>query len=112
MWLDTNHEPVIKETTHAIWRRIREIPFSIQIKPENRIKDLAEQLKEKELSGILNWALEGCAMWKKHGLPMPDAIKRATAKYRIEMDEIGTFLEECITPDQDSSISLVLQREL
>ncbi len=47
------------------------------------------------MSGILNWALEGCLEWQKEGLDIPDEVKRATEEYRVEMDVLGEFLTAC-----------------
>jgi putative DNA primase/helicase len=70
VWLAANYKPEIRGTDYAIWRRIRLIPFTVTIPPEEQIPDLAEQLKE-ELSGILNWALEGLRDWLANGLAAP-----------------------------------------
>jgi len=95
-WLVTNHKPVIRGTDQAIWRRIRLIPFNYTV-PEN-LKD--EALPEKllaELSGILNWAIEGCLAWQTEGLGIPEEVREATCEYREEMDLLGGFMSErCI----------------
>lgn len=58
-------------------------------------KELQEKLRS-ELPGILNWALEGCLMWQRNGLPIsPETIATATAVYRTEMDIFSNFLDEC-----------------
>lgn len=94
IWLRTNHKPTIRGTDHAIWRRVRLIPFTVTIPDEEQDKHLPEKLLT-ELPGILSWAIQGCLDWQQTGLGMPDEIKQATAKYRGEMDILGTFLEEC-----------------
>jgi putative DNA primase/helicase len=48
----------------------------------------------EELPGILAWAVRGCTAWQRDGLPLPEAIQRATGEYRQEMDTIGTWMEE------------------
>ncbi|MDR3587511.1 MAG: phage/plasmid primase, P4 family [Desulfosporosinus sp.] len=99
LFLATNHKPQIKGTDHAIWRRINLIPFEVTIPTEERDRNLPLKLR-KELSGILNWTLEGCLQWQKEGLGIPDEVKVATNFYRDEMDVIGDFLaDRClITP--------------
>jgi putative DNA primase/helicase len=94
VWLAANHKPTIKGTDHAIWRRIKLIPFDVQIPEPERDKDLADKLAT-ELPGILNWAIKGCLEWQRIGLAEPEEIKKATAAYRAEMDIIADFLEEC-----------------
>ena len=43
------------------------IPFDVTIPPEQRDKNLTEKLIA-ENAGILNWLIQGYAMWKKEGL--------------------------------------------
>lgn len=94
LWLATNHKPTIRGTDHAMWRRIRLVPFTVTIPEEERDLQLAEKLRA-ELPGILNWAIEGCLTWQRDGLGVPPAIRAATEAYRSEMDVLGGFLEEC-----------------
>jgi putative DNA primase/helicase len=94
IFLAANHKPVIRGTDHAIWRRIRLIPFSVQIPKAEQDKELPEMLKA-ELSGILNWALEGCILWQDQGLNPPQEVCDATQGYREEMDPLADFLTEC-----------------
>lgn len=95
LFLVTNYKPIIKETLPAIWDRVRLIPFDVTIPADKRDKGLYERLKQ-ELSGILNWALEGCLAWQSEGLETPKAIREATEAYRIDMDPIAGFIrDEC-----------------
>nr|MDP9479407.1 phage/plasmid primase, P4 family [Actinomycetota bacterium] len=94
-FLCTNHKPEIRGTDNAIWRRIRLIPFTETIPPAEQDKKLPEKLRS-ELPGILAWAVEGCLEWRREGLHAPEAVRKATAGYRSEMDVIGAFLrDEC-----------------
>jgi len=96
VWLAANYKPEIRGTDWAIWRRIRLIPFTVTIPPEEQIPDLADQLKS-ELSGILNWALEGLRDWLANGLQPPPEVVEATEAYRAEMDIVGLFIQDaCI----------------
>ncbi len=97
VWLAANYKPEIRGTDYAIWRRIRLVPFTVTIPPEEQIPDLADQLKE-ELSGILNWALEGLRDWLANGLQPPPEVTEATEAYRAEMDIVGLFVQDaCVT---------------
>lgn len=91
--LVTNHRPEVRGTDEAIWRRIRLIPFMVTIPADERDPDLPGRLRS-ELSGILNWALEGCAAWQRDGLGLPDAVAAATTSYRSDSDAVGRFLDE------------------
>jgi P4 family phage/plasmid primase-like protien len=100
LFLATNHKPIIRSTDHAMWRRIRLIPFAVQIPEQEQDKDLADKLKA-ELPGILAWAVRGCLDWQRSGLGTADAVEKATASYREEQDILGAFIEECciVGPD-------------
>jgi putative DNA primase/helicase len=104
MFLAVNHKPEIRGTDVAIWERIRLIPFTVYIPPEDRDKQLGEKLRQ-ELPGILAWAVRGCLAWQKDGLQPPDAVLHATEAYRNEMDVIGRFLEACcVVAPGDTSV--------
>jgi putative DNA primase/helicase len=94
IFLAANHKPVIQGTDTAIWRRIRLIPFTVQIPEIEQDRELPDKLKA-ELPGILNWAIEGCINWQNHGLTPPQAVQDATQNYRQEMDTLADFLAEC-----------------
>lgn len=99
VWLATNYKPVIKGQDDGIWRRIRLIPFlaSFPVGDPRRDEHLGRKLSA-ELSGILNWAIEGCLNWQTAGLGIPDAVKKATSEYKNEMDTISQFLEaRCVS---------------
>jgi putative DNA primase/helicase len=96
LWLGTNHKPVIRGTDHAIWRRVRLVPFDVVIPDEEQDHQLVDKL-QAERSGILRWAVQGCLDWQRDGLGTPDEVRRATAQYRGEMDPLGDFLlERCV----------------
>ena len=99
IFMATNHKPKIRGADNGIWRRIKMIPFTVTIPPAQRDKKLTEKLIA-ENSGILNWLIQGYAMWKKEGLKEePDAIRDANAEYRMDMDIVGTFVNDCIEID-------------
>lgn len=80
---------------NGIWRRIKIIPFDVTIPPEQRDKNLTEKLIS-ENAGILNWLIQGYAMWKKEGLGDADAVSKANEEYRMDMDAVGTFVNDCL----------------
>jgi putative DNA primase/helicase len=105
LWLATNHKPQIRGTDHAIWRRIRLIPFDITFhapetgKTPQQDPTLPGRLRE-EATGILAWAVRGCLTWQSSGLGAPDAVRDATEAYRSEMDVLAMFFEECCVFDK------------
>jgi putative DNA primase/helicase len=105
LWLCGNHKPRIHGTDHAIWRRIKLIPWMVTIPDHEQDKDLPDKLKT-EWPGILAWAVEGCLDWQRNGLTTPDEVQAATADYRKEMDVLGDFFENCVVLDSNDMASL------
>ncbi len=94
LWLGTNHRPTIRGTDTAIWRRVRLIPFTVTIPPEERDRELPAKLRA-EAPGILRWAVEGCLAWQREGLCPPADVTCATDAYRQDEDRLGAFIAEC-----------------
>lgn len=109
--LVTNHKPEVKGTDHAIWRRLRLVPFTVQFldheAPENAGKEIPPHLRidrhlhealRAERPGILAWLVRGCAEWLRNGLPSPPAVLAATKQYREDQDVVGEFITtRCVT---------------
>lgn len=98
IWIATNHKPVIRGTDVGIWRRIRLIPFEVNIPKEKVDKNLKYKLRE-EMPQILRWAVEGCMLYAKEGLEMPKCVQDATAAYKSEMDLLQAFTDSCVIID-------------
>lgn len=98
IWIATNHKPVIRGTDVGIWRRIRLIPFEVNIPKEKVDKNLKYKLRE-EMPQILHWAVEGVRLYAREGLEMPECVKKATDEYKSEMDLLQTFADACIVID-------------
>lgn len=97
LWLSTNHKPEIRGTDHAIWRRIRLIPFTVTFTddgPARKDPDMERKL-EAELPGILAWAVVGCLDWQRQGLKPPPAVVEATNNYQAEMDVLAAWMNDC-----------------
>lgn len=91
--LVTNHRPQITEATHAIWRRVHLVPFSVKITEAERDETFKDRLWE-ERAGILRWLVDGCLEWQTEGLNPPPSVRSATEEYRREEDSFGAFLDE------------------
>lgn len=98
IWIGTNHKPVIRGTDVGIWRRIRLIPFEVNIPKEKVDKNLKYKLR-KELPQILKWAVDGCIKWQTEGLTLPACVEKATNEYKVEMDILANFIDSCLEID-------------
>jgi len=105
LWMFGNHKPVISGMDHGIWRRINLIPFTVTIS-ENKKRPQEEMMKEfkGEISGILNWALEGWRDFRENGLVVPEAVEKATSEYKSESDTLEAFLEEKSKPNNAAKV--------
>lgn len=111
LWLVGNHKPQITDTTLSIWRRVKLIPFTVTIPHKEIDPDLSIKL-EKELPGILAWAVKGCLDWQKNGLNEPDIVIDATSAYRHESDILGDFIEDCCILEPLANIAKSELKEL
>lgn len=94
IWLAANHKPPVKDHTEAFWRRMKLIPFTVRIPDERKDKGLRASIIDRELPGILNWALAGFRNWQQRELVEPSAVTQATETYREESDVIGAFIHD------------------
>lgn len=94
IWLAVNRKPRIIGTDNGIWRRIHLLEFNRTF-DENTADKLLEQKLDAELSGILNWMLEGYWQWREHGLKRPEIVTNSTQTYRNESDSLSAWIDEC-----------------
>lgn len=94
--LVTNNKPVVTESSNAIWRRLRLIPFDVIIPEARQDRHLTEKLVA-EWPGILAWAVRGCIQWldRQCDLEFPQMVLEATADYRNDSDHVADFITEC-----------------
>jgi len=105
IWVATNHKPIIRGTDFGIWRRIKLIPFEVTIPKDKVDKNLKYKLRD-EFPQILAWAVEGCIKWQKYGIDEPEIVMDAVKEYKVEMDLLASFIEQCIEIDYDSADSI------
>jgi len=103
IFLVTNFLPKISNSGHSIWRRIKIINFDVIISKAEQDKDLTNKLKT-ELSGILNWAIEGCLEWQKSSLKEPQEVTNAVNKYKTSVDSANVFVKNCCILSPQSNV--------
>jgi putative DNA primase/helicase len=113
LWLAANHAPHVNDLDAAMWRRILRIPFEHVIPEKERDPKIKAMLKNPKIAGptILAWAVEGCLKWQQDGLKVPAKIKAATEKYKLDMDPLKEFFEECCQFGQQYTAFVVQLRE-
>lgn len=95
LWMATNHRPIIRGTDKGIWRRLVIVPFKYTV-PDSQVDKHLEQKLEKELPGILNWALAGTQAWLQEGLQLPQVVIDEGKSYQKQMNIIDQFISDCI----------------
>jgi len=108
--LVTNHLPKVAGDDPAVWRRLRVIPFDVEIPSEDRDPRLDEAL-QLEADVVLSWAVDGLRDYQdRGGLDEPPAVLVATGNYQQASDAVARFIaEECVT---SSAVMKVRAREL
>ena len=97
LWIYGNHRPDVRGNDQGIWRRIKLIPFEVQIPDQEKDPKLLEKLLQElpnENPGGRS-AEVVCRGVAKSGREPPQVVVDATAEYREEEDVIGEFLTDC-----------------
>ena len=110
LWLSTNNKPVVKDSSHGFWRRVRLIPFnSCFANSPNRDPHLSAKLAA-EAPGILAQLVRYAKLVHSEGEgKVPECIEAARDEYRTDSDELGRFLAENTVAAQNKNL---LKREL
>ena len=105
IFIDTNHLPNVTDRTLFESGRLKIIPFTRHFEDHEQDKTLKTTLMQPEnLSGILNWCIEGYKLYKVEGLDEPDEVKTATEEYRVDSDRIAQFMAQCLKKEKGSEI--------
>jgi putative DNA primase/helicase len=100
LWLASNSKPRIIDQSEAMKRRIKLVPFTVQIPEEDVDIKLPEKLWA-EREGILAWCVKGALEWQKKGLCHPAKVREASKEYFADEDPLGQWLKECTEDGQN-----------
>jgi putative DNA primase/helicase len=89
-----NHKPRLTSVDEAMRRRLLLVPFTVQIPPGERDRELPCKL-QAEWPAILRWCVTGCLAWQQDGLAPPAVVREATDAYFADQDTLGQWLEDC-----------------
>jgi len=102
--MSTNHLPRIDDDTVAVWRRLRIVPFTVEIPEDEWDNDLKDKLRA-EADAVLTWVIEGWRNYREQGMATPKAVLAATGEYKAESDAVGRFIaDECLTGGAQSAV--------
>lgn len=105
IWLTANDMPDVT-ASDSMFRRIRAIPIDRPIPVEERNRYLVEEIvnDRSEVSGILNWCLEGCLAWQTEGLGTTKKVEETTLAYKKEMNPVASWIDENCEFDPEAFI--------
>lgn len=109
LFMNTNHLPIVKDNTLFSSERVKVITFDRHFTPEEQDRQLKKRLKRTDnVTGILNWCLDGLRAFKEDGeiLQEPEAVKQATEDYRKKSDKIQNFIDDCLIPLQGQNTTI------
>ena len=90
-----NEMPIFKDKSEGLIDRLFFIPFNKYIQEGERDFGINEKL-EAELSGILNWAIDGIEIVKKERMVQPDASKELKNSYLEESDSVYAWYKSSV----------------
>jgi P4 family phage/plasmid primase-like protien len=96
-----NHKPRLVNLDNGMKRRLQMVPFTVTPKEPDR--ELENKLRA-ELPQILQWMVDGCLMWQKAGLQLPEVVSSATNEYFVDEDPVGRFLEDRCVVRHDANV--------
>jgi len=109
----TNSIPYFADRSRGVWDRVRLIPFNQRIRgTERQNPNLAAEIVDGELPGVLNWALVGLAKLRKlQQFPECHEGEALKEEHRNACDHEREFLNEHIEAVDAGSVSTQLLYE-
>jgi len=109
--LVTNHKPIITDSSHGAWRRIKLIPFDYRVPDKDQDVNLLDKLKA-ESEGILALMVSGYQKYLFEGLEIPDVVDAITKDYQIQEDVFGRFVDQCIIVNEDLDNPIIIKSSI
>lgn len=104
-----NNIPSLADVSYGMLRRLMVIPFDRTFNEEERDASLFEKIWSKEMSGVLNRALQGYArVVKRQGFKSPRAVIRTTARWLEQANPVPAFIEACCIKKVDAKYPMQL----
>ncbi|WP_018151189.1 DNA primase family protein [Leeia oryzae] len=92
-----NHMPSVTDQSTGFWRRFDVVPFPVEIAERERDPMLAKRIVDTELSGVLNWALEGLQRLLSRGRfddVLPVAMRDASQSVKFETNSVFSWVHD------------------
>ncbi|MGR7026723.1 DNA primase family protein [Geodermatophilus sp. URMC 62] len=94
--LVTNYPPTLDADDDAAWSRIRVVPFTQHFRNTERENvNLGHEILESDLPSVLQWVLDGYAMYVAEGLKdVPQAVLDQTKEHNEQVDNVTDWAAE------------------
>ena len=92
-----NHIPAVKDPSNGFWRRFDIVPFSVEVPASERDPLMADHIITNELSGVLNWSLEGLQRLLARGrfdAAPPPAMIVAAQNAKMETNSVHAWVND------------------
>ncbi|NLW78758.1 MAG: nucleoside triphosphatase [Ruminococcaceae bacterium] len=112
IFIHSNYLPAVTDITVFTSGRVKIIPFERRFEEGERDEGLKTRFAQPEnMSGILNWCIEGLRLLREEGFTPPDSVQMATEEYRRASDKIGRFMDEEMVADPAGETKTVVAYE-
>jgi putative DNA primase/helicase len=103
-----NSLPTFKDSTSGTNDRLIILPFNRYIKPDERDTGIKNKIFA-EISGILNWAIEGYTSFKynEYKFVQSDTVSKTLDEYRVETDSVYAWCKENISHSESKDVITV-----
>lgn len=109
-FISFNRTPKIRTEDEGLRRRLVFFPFDVNLRalPPDLQRDYDEVVAEltAEISGILNWMLEGFREFNRIGLAPPEKMTALKDTLLEASDPVGSFLKECTVEGPPKGINV------
>jgi len=112
LWLNTNYLPQVTDQTVFKSGRIKVIPFTHYFSKDQQDPTLKQMLMQPQnISGILNWCIEGLRLLHLEGFDEPASVIEATNGYGHDSNKVAQFISEALvhTPGINTSTDTVYE---
>ena len=92
----TNAFPRFRDRSNGLWRRLLLFVFNNVVPEDQQNIRLADEIVERELAGIFNWALAGARRLQENGrFSESELCTREAGRYRVECNPVAEFVAQC-----------------
>ena len=98
----TNHLPAFESGGDGMARRLRLVPWDVQIPEAERDKTLKDRIVSTEAAGVMAWLVRGAIAWNAAGgLSTPEIVKLRSGEHIEDADPIWPFIHERLVTGPD-----------